>query len=229
MRLDKWLAHCTGWSRKQVKSLLDDERVRVNDVIVSDSGLHIGAQDRVTLDEKTLNLPGNRYIMLNKPAGYVCTRDDSHHPNVFQLVTNSQDLHAAGRLDADTTGLVLLTNDGQWSHRITSPKKQCGKIYRVTLAEPLSSQQEKDLIQGLILNGETKATRPAQIEHLSEMLVRLTIHEGKYHQVKRMFAAVDNQVIALHREQIGGIVLDQQLAPGAWRELTPAEQSSLDV
>lgn len=229
MRLDKWLAHATGLSRKQIKYVLKDERVRVNDRIVTDSDLSVSAQDRITLDDELLTLQGHRYLMLHKPAGYVCTREDSHHPTVFSLVDDSDELHAAGRLDADTTGLVLLTNDGQWSHRITSPKKHCGKIYRVTLSEPLSSQQEKELAQGLMLNGETKATRPAQIERMSQTVVRLTIHEGKYHQVKRMFAAVGNQVTALHREQIGDIVLDKNLAPGQWRELTEVEQSSAEA
>ena len=144
------------------------------------------------------------------------------------------DLHIAGRLDADTTGLVLITDDGRWSHNVISPKKECQKIYRVWLRNPIPAEKSTALIeqfkQGIQLQGESSLTRPAVLELIADSdiankessEVLLTITEGKYHQVKRMFAAVGNRVIGLHREQIGGVELGD-LAPGEWRSLTAKE------
>lgn len=223
MRLDKFLTQATDLTRTLAKQVIRQHRVCINGKISRSAAQIILTTDQITLDDKILALPGIRYIMLHKPAGYVCTRDDAHHANIFSLLTNSDDLHAAGRLDADTTGLVLLTNDGQWSHRVTSPRHQCDKIYLTTLAEALTSTQTAQLEQGVLLNGETKPTLPAQLQCISGSQVRLTIHEGKYHQVKRMFAAVGNKVISLHRETIGGVQLDGALQPGEWRALTRDE------
>ncbi|MGL5359962.1 MAG: pseudouridine synthase, partial [Shewanella sp.] len=132
-----------------------------------------------------------------------------------------------GRLDADTTGLVLITSDGQWSHRITSPKKECVKRYLVDLAEPVDSSVTALFAAGVQLRGEEGLTKPAILEILSPLRVRLSITEGKYHQVKRMFAAVGNHVVGLHRERIGQIELDAALALGEWRYLTAAEIASV--
>ena len=129
----------------------------------------------------------------------------------------------AGRLDMDTTGLLLITDDGKWSHSITSPKKECGKRYRVTLAEPLVDNAVEVFAEGIMLKGEREPTLPAKLEILSPLEVLLTIHEGKYHQVKRMFAALNNRVVELHREQVGNIVLDETLELGEWRYLTEEE------
>ena len=223
MRLDKFLAHTTDLTRTLARQAIRQQRVAINGQPADDASRAVQATDQITLDDKLLFLPGNRYIMLHKPAGYVCTREDTHHANIFSLVTHSDDLHAAGRLDADTTGLVLLTNDGQWSHRVTAPRRKCDKVYRVTLAQALSQDQTRQIEHGIMLNGEDKPTLPAQLEIISDTQVRITIHEGKYHQVKRMFAAVDNKVTALHRESIGHIKLDDNLKPGEWRELTNDE------
>lgn len=165
--------------------------------------------------------------MLHKPAGYVCANTDGNHPVVLDLLDEDwlDDLQIAGRLDIDTTGLVLLTDDGQWNHRMTAPARECSKVYRVTLHAPLSAAAAEQLHNGVVLVDEKKRTRPAQLQFLDEQQTELllTIHEGKYHQVKRMFAAVGNHVVALHRERIGNIVLDPALAPGAYRALTAAE------
>jgi 16S rRNA pseudouridine516 synthase len=132
-------------------------------------------------------------------------------------------LHPVGRLDLGTTGLLLLTSDGQWSHRITSPRHHCSKTYRVTLAEPLSDEAQRQLETGLQLRNDNNTTRPASVERLSDGVIDLTITEGRYHQVKRMVAAIGNHVDALHRHRIGSLALDDSLAPGEFRHLTDTE------
>jgi len=172
---------------------------------------------------------GPRYFMLNKPQGYVCSTDDPDHPTILYFIDEpvAHKLHAAGRLDIDTSGLVLLTDDGQWSHRITSPKHHCEKTYLVTLEQPLAPDTADNFQAGVQLHGEKNLTRPATLEQISEHQVRLTISEGRYHQVKRMFAAVGNHVVALHRERIGAITLDDALEPGEYRPLTPEEVAGI--
>ncbi|MDQ1363214.1 MAG: rRNA pseudouridine516 synthase [Pseudomonadota bacterium] len=223
MRLDKFLSHATELTRTLAKQAIRQQRVRINNQIARSAAQIILDTDLITLDAEKLVLPENRYIMLHKPAGYVCTRDDAHHASVFSLVSDSDELHVAGRLDADTTGLVLLTSNGQWSHRVTSPRHKCNKVYCVTLAQALSREQAAQIEQGVILHGENRPTLPAQLQGISDTQLRLTLHEGKYHQVKRMFAATGNEVIRLHRESIGHVILDNNLQPGEWRNLTAAE------
>ncbi|HHJ80676.1 MAG TPA: pseudouridine synthase, partial [Candidatus Tenderia electrophaga] len=173
--------------------------------------------------------PGPLYFMLNKPEGYICATKDSRHPTVLDLIDEpgAHTLHPVGRLDIDTTGLVLLSDDGQWSHGITSPRRQKIKRYLVHLAEPLVAGIEHQFEAGVMLDGETKPTLPAQLKRISATEVELSIQEGRYHQVKRMFAAVGNAVTALHRQAIGPISLDDDLPVGAYRALTEAEVASL--
>ena len=133
------------------------------------------------------------------------------------------DFHVAGRLDIDTTGLVLITNDGDWSHRITSPKHNKLKTYLVETQEPITEEALEQLRSGVQLHNEKDLTRPAKAEALATYSLRLSISEGKYHQVKRMLAAVGNKVVELHREQIGNIILDENLASGEYRELKEGE------
>lgn len=229
MRLDKFIAQNTDLSRALVKLALRNKRVTLNGEPVKDASLHISAADTVQLDGATLKAVGPRYFMLHKPVGYVSATLDSDHPTVLDLLDepNKQALHIAGRLDIDTTGLVLITDDGQWSHRVTSPRHECLKTYFVTLASELLSDAEERLQAGLLLNSEKQLTRPAVLERISSNQVRLTISEGKYHQVKRMFAALENRVIELHRERIGDITLDESLKLGEYRPLTVAEIYSI--
>ena len=175
---------------------------------------------------------GLRYLMLNKPQDTLCSNVDEFYPSVLSLlgVPKAYSLHIAGRLDADTTGLVLITDDGQWSHRLTSPVKACAKRYRVQLADPLTASDSElvaKFAHGIALKGEASLTRPATLEILTPTEVLLTITEGKYHQVKRMFAAIGNKVVGLHREQVGGISLDPDLGAGQWRYLTQDEIASV--
>mgnify|MGYP001766421312 CR=1 FL=1 len=227
MRLDKYICHATGMSRQQVQRVVRSGIVSVNGAITKKPDLHLADADVVQLDGKAVVARQLRYFMLHKPAGYVCANTDGDHPVVLDLLDEDwlDDLQIAGRLDIDTTGLVLLTDDGQWNHRMTAPARDCNKIYRVTLQEPLQDPAVEQLHAGVLLRDEKRKTKPAHVEWLDEQrkIVRLTIREGKYHQVKRMFAAVGNHVLALHRECIGSITLDPALAPGEYRALTPAE------
>lgn len=163
--------------------------------------------------------------MLHKPAGVVSATEDTEHRTVLDLIDHPHrhTLHVVGRLDKDTTGLLLLTNDGDWSHRISAPKHHVPKTYLATLAWELSEAGAQALRAGVQLHGEKGLTKPAEVEILPEKQARVTISEGKYHQVKRMFAAVGNRVEALHRERIGGLVLDAELSSGEWRALLTQE------
>lgn len=230
MRLDKYIADSTDLSRALVKLALRNKRVLVNGEQVKDASLQVSPSDRVQLDGAVLRSVGPRYFMLHKPLGYICATVDNDHPTVLDLLDepNKKILHIAGRLDIDTTGLVLITDDGPWNHRVTAPRHDCQKSYLVTLANTLVSDAEQQLQIGLLLKGETQLTKPASLERLANNQVRLTISEGKYHQVKRMFAALDNRVVELHRERIGDIALDDALALGEYRPLTAIEVQSIE-
>jgi 16S rRNA pseudouridine516 synthase len=232
MRLDKFLSQQLGVSRALVLRELRNKRVTVDGEIVKTGSMKISAEQRVEFDGNVLDLiTGPRYFMLNKPQGYVCSTDDPDHPTVLYFLEEpvAYKLHAAGRLDIDTTGLVLMTDDGQWSHRITSPRHHCEKTYLVTLENPLADDTAAKFEAGVQLHNEDSLTKPAKLEQIEENLVRLTISEGRYHQVKRMFAAVGNRVVALHRERIGEIVMDEDLEPGQYRPLTEQEIASVGV
>jgi 16S rRNA pseudouridine516 synthase len=229
MRLDKLVSHSAGLSRGDVKRLLKRDEITVDGVPVRDAACQITPQQIIMLNGETIHWPAHRYVMVNKPDGYVCSSDDGTNPIVNGLIQQpwADLLHSAGRLDVDTTGLVLLTDDGEWSHAITSPKRQCFKTYRVGVRHPLSDDIEQRFAEGLLLNGETKPTLPAQIEILDSHNARVKIREGRYHQIKRMFAACGNRVESLHREAVGAIKLDEKLGTGEWRLLTDAEVRSI--
>ncbi len=225
MRLDKYLCSCTEISRISAKRAIGKGQVSVNGEVVTNPATKIKDSDKVHHGQRLLSLLTDRYIMLHKPVNYICSNVDEAHPSVLNLldIEKRDILHVAGRLDVDTTGLVLITDDGQWSHTITSPKKECRKRYRVGLLNPVETSAIALFAEGIQLNNEKGLTRPAELEILSEHEVLLTIHEGKYHQVKRMFAAIGNKVVDLHRESVGNIELDHDLAPGEWRYLTDEE------
>lgn len=225
MRLDFYIAHATGLSRREVKILISRGEISVDHNLRPKASLQLQAGQKVRCRGELLSLPGHRYLMLHKPAGVVSSTSDRDGLSVLQLLPAElrRDLHIVGRLDADTTGLLLLSSDGQWSHRITSPKSSCSKVYRVTTARPLTGQMIAQLRHGVLLRGEQRPTLPAQVELLDDCCLRLTIDEGRYHQVKRMLAAVGNHVEALHRERIGPLLLDPALAPGEHRALTDEE------
>jgi len=229
MRLDKFLSQYSDYSRSLIQQAIEAGRVMVNEVIAKKGDQKIQGDEVITLDGKPVEAFQTRYLMLHKPLGYVCANSDSDYPVVVDLIRlpRWQELQIVGRLDIDTTGLVLLTDDGQWNHRITSPRHECDKVYRVTTANPISAETAALFAAGVQLHGEKAPTRPAQLELISSHEARLRIYEGKYHQVKRMFAAAGNLVVALHRESIGSIQLDPALAPGEYRTLTADEIKSV--
>ena len=228
MRLDRYIANNTQYSRKEVKQLLKQGLVQVNDNTVKNAGLHIAPDDLVQINGELVESLGLGYFMLNKPEGAVCANSDADHPTIFDYVDEPHSgLHVAGRLDIDTTGLVLITGDGQWSHQITSPNKGCVKTYQVITEEFVTDTMIKKLESGIFLRPENIRTKEAKVEKVAADEILLHISEGKYHQVKRMLHAVDNAVDSLHRLQIGPIKLDEQLAPGEYRPLTAAEIESV--
>ena len=227
MRLDKFVSQSAEITRSHAKKLIASRRIKVNLQVVSDSAHKIKDTDSVRLDDKTIQLSGYRYILLNKPAGYICSTQDEEYPSALNLidVSNKSKLHFAGRLDQDTTGLTLISDDGNWTHRITSPRKKCGKTYRVWLSEVIDSATIELLQNGVLLKNETKETLPASVSIVTNKEVLLTIFEGKYHQVKRMFAAMGNRVTKLHRESVGEIALGT-LEPGQYRLLSDVERDA---
>jgi len=225
MRLDKLLSNASNLTRSQAVKAIRQGDVSVDGVMATKGAEKVTDANQVTYLGIAVSEPKPRYYMLNKPVGCVSANKDKNSLTVFDHLTvpRRDQLHVVGRLDKDTTGLILATDDGQWSHRLTSPKHKHTKRYRVTLAEPITADARQKLEQGLMLEGEKKITKPAVVEVLKPNLIYLSIHEGRYHQVKRMLEAVGNEVIALHRESIAHIELDDALEVGQWRELTAQE------
>ncbi len=229
MRLDKFIAENTGLTRSQATKVLRQGRITVNGMVEKSGAKKLSFEDTVEIDGDRLEwVEEGVYLMFNKPQGYVCSHDEGDYPTIYQFFDYPlrEKLHSAGRLDVDTTGLVLLTDDGQWSHRITSPKHHCEKTYLVTLADPIEAFYEQELENGILLRGEKTPTLPAKLEIIDDYNVNITISEGRYHQVKRMFAALGNKVVALHRWRIGDIVLDETLEEG---EFKPLNQHEIDA
>jgi 16S rRNA pseudouridine516 synthase len=225
MRLDKYLASVTDLSRSDAKRTIKRGAIRVDGTVVADPEREVAPTARLEIEGRQLRPATPRYFMLHKPIGYVCAAKDRRHLTVLDLIDkdNVEDLHVAGRLDIDTTGLVLLTDNGQWSHRITSPKSDCEKTYWLQTVDPIPEATIEQFARGLFLHSEKQRLLPAQLEIIDERTARLTLREGKYHQVKRMFGALGNAVVKLHRERIGTLVLDSDLAEGSYRPLTAVE------
>ncbi len=229
MRLDKFVSDSTALTRSLAKKALRRGDISCDGSVVKDPGFKVTEDMCVCLEGKEITLLGPRYLMLNKPADTICSTLDETHSSVLSLldIAKNETLHIAGRLDADSTGLVLITSDGQWSHKITAPKKECAKRYLVQLADPIDERLVAVFAAGVELRSEEGRTKPALLAIVGSHRVRLTITEGKYHQVKRMFAAVGNKVVSLHREAIGEIELDRKLVLGEWRALTATEIASV--
>ncbi|PAV25544.1 ribosomal small subunit pseudouridine synthase A [Tamilnaduibacter salinus] len=225
MRLDQFLTRSAGLSRKQAKIAIRGGRVTMAGQRWKKTATHVDANARITLDGEPQALPGHRYLMIHKPEGVVSATTDSEHPTVLDLLpaADCADLRIVGRLDRNTTGLLLLSTDGQWSHRVMSPRFHCPKTYHVTVADPLDNAALQTLRDGVLLHGEKAPSVPASVEPVAESQLRLTITEGRYHQVKRMLAAVGHRVVALHRERIGDLALDPGMAPGDHRALSDEE------
>ena len=225
MRIDKYLASLGLVSRRDAKTFFKENIVTVNEEDVMDLGYILHEWDKIAFGDETIVYKAIVVILLHKPAGYVCSDiPEGKHKTYRDLLDDciyKESLHVAGRLDADTTGLVILTNDGVLNHRIISPKKKMTKIYEVESQKPLSDTDCKQLENGVMLN-DGYTTLPAQVEKLSDKKIILSLHEGKYHQVKRMLEAIDNKVTKLHRTQIGRSIL-WNLPEGKRKEITEAD------
>lgn len=228
-RLDKILASQGTLSRKDVKEFIKQGRVTVNGIIVKKSDVKVDIEnDEILFDGELLSLKKHIYIMMNKPQGVISASDSKDDETVVDLVPDEffrKGLFPAGRLDKDTTGFVLITDDGDFAHRILSPKNHVFKTYLATLEHSLSDSDIKMLEKGITLaDGTTlKEAKVKILEDNGNPLVQIEICEGKYHQVKRMFAAAGNKVVALHRLKMGKLELDLALKPGECREITENE------
>ena len=226
VRLDKLIADNGRASRREAKDLVKAGRVRVDNMIASSAEMKVdGDLSTVYIDGESLDYRKNRYIMMNKPNGVLSATEDSQQKTVIDLLPENlrkQELFPVGRLDKDTTGLLLLTNDGVFSHNIISPNHHIAKVYRAAVTGILDESDIAAFEKGITLSDGTKCmSAKLEIERPSVGLA--TVYEGKYHQVKRMFASRGKHVTALHRLSIGGLSLDEKLKSGEFRELSEEE------
>jgi len=226
MRLDRFVCKSTDLTKHEATLLINKGEVFVNGTEVTDEASQVHEKNQITLNGLTLKTRPFRYILIHKPANTICSSIDEVYPSLFNYlaIDNVSELHVAGRLDSDTTGLVLVTDDGRWSFDIIRPERQCKKVYRVGLAKPITDDVIDQFKNGIKLQGESNLTRPAELVIISLNEVLLTITEGKFHQVKRMFSTMGNRVVSLHREAIGEISLNVEV--GQWRYLTSNEVNS---
>lgn len=231
MRLDRFVSETTELTRSLAKRAISRGEVGVNGAPEKRAARQLEASDRVTWRGEPLARVGLRYLMLHKPVGVECSARRGLYPRAVDLidVPRVERLNPVGRLDVNTSGLLLMTDDGQWLHRITSPRRAHPKRYLATLARPLAGAEAEAAIaafaEGVELEGDERPTRPAELELLDECHARLTLTEGRYHQVRRMFAAIGNHVESLHRAAVGPLALGT-LPEGEWRALTEQEVAS---
>ena len=231
MRLDKYLAETAQCTRSEAKTLLQKGRVTVNGAVCKKGDTQLKAGDAVAVDGKALQYQKFVYLMLNKPAGVVSASTDKRDTTVVDLVGDAyprRELFPAGRLDKTSTGFVLLTDDGGFAHDILAPKRHVSKTYTVVLDTPLTAEMQAGFAQGVTLADGTELSA-AEVEALTAdgLTVRVTLKQGVYHQIKRMFGVYGAGVNALHRDAIGGLALDKTLEPGQWRELSDEEVAKI--
>ena len=230
MKLDRFISNHTVHSRQAARLLIASGRVQVGGQLTHDPRHEVDQFVSISLDGELLQAREAHFLMLHKPVGYLSATRDPQHPTVMELLPQPlrEELHIGGRLDRSTSGLLILTNDGLWSRRLTEPRIKLPKTYRVTTLRPISAETTERFASGIYMTTEKLTTSPAQLQQRGPCEARLTIYEGRYHQVKRMFHAVGNQVVTLHRESMGAIVLDPALQPGQHRALTSDEINSVD-
>ena len=205
--------------------------VKVNSVLADDPEKRIPTEGLVlNVEGKDWEYHEKAYIAFNKPPNYECSHKTTHHPSVYSLLPApfvERGLQCVGRLDYDTTGLLLISDDGQFIHKMTTPKKNIGKVYEITTPDPITQSQIDHLLNGVLLEDDPKPCLATACKLLSENSLAMTIVEGRYHQVKRMMAAVGNHVTKLHRTEIGAYVMPEDLAAGEWRWLYPDDLKAL--
>ncbi|MCL1089658.1 pseudouridine synthase [Shewanella profunda] len=230
-RLDRYVSVKANIPRKSVRDLLLSGRVRVDGEIVKDMDRQVDEFSHIQLDDQILQANTPVYVMLHKPVGVVSATKDNQHKTVIELLAceHRHGLHIAGRLDLNSSGLLLLTNDSRWSEALMSPTQKVDKVYRVTLTNPLTHEYITAFADGMYFGFEEITTQPAKLVILDPHVAEVTLKEGKYHQIKRMFGRFRNPVMGLHRLSIGDIVLDEQLQPGESRTLTAAEIASIKI
>ncbi len=224
MRLDKFIADGATLTRKEAREKIKKGLVTVEEKTVKDIAFQVSEVSNITLNNEKVKFIKYIYIMLNKPAGYVSATEDKNKPTVMDLIDakfKRYDLFPVGRLDIDTEGFLLLTNNGDLAHSILSPNKKVGKTYYVRLENPISDDDIKMLTQGVDIGDIV--TKPSSVERISESEINLTITEGKFHQIKRMAHAVNNNVIYLKRLSYGGFFLDENLGKGEYKLIDEAE------
>jgi len=236
LRLDRLISNLGYGSRKEAQAMARNGWIVLDGEPLTEAERHVkitpDLASRMTVQGKPLDPPPGVVVMMHKPLGVTCSRKEAG-PLVYDLLPirwrrREPMLSTIGRLDKDTSGLLLFTDDGDLQHRVISPKRHVPKRYLVTLARPLSGEEAAVFASGaLMLESEDKPLLPADLEALSPTTARLTVHEGRYHQVRRMFAAVGNHVEALHRDRMGGLDLPEDLAPGALRVLGAEDVSKL--
>ncbi|MGH6909018.1 MAG: pseudouridine synthase [Phenylobacterium sp.] len=235
-RLDRLLANLGYGSRREVTDLVARRQVVLDGVVVKDAGARIAiAADlpaRMSVSGQSLDPPAPLTLLMHKPRGVVCSHREAGR-SVYELLparwrARIPALSTIGRLDKETSGLLLITDDGPFLHRVISPKSQIAKRYAATLDRPLQGHEAELFAAGtLMLEGEKDPLAPAVLEPTGPNTANLTITEGRYHQVRRMFAAAGNHVTDLHRDRIGGLALPADMKPGAWRILSPDEQAAI--
>lgn len=228
MRLDKFLCEAGAGTRSEVKQLIKKGAVTVNGEVEKAADRKVKEEDHVTLYGRALFFQKFRYYLLHKPSGVITATEDSRERTVMELLQgiDTRDLFPVGRLDKDTEGLLLLTNDGALAHRLLSPRKHVDKTYLVRTKLPLSEEAAGRLAEGVDI-GDEKITMPAIVKRLGDTELELTIREGRFHQIKRMLSAVDNEVVYLKRLSMGTLRLPADLTPGAYRALTEEELRQL--
>ncbi len=227
MRLDKYLKECGYGSRSEVKKIIKNHLISINDVIVTSSNYNVNlSSDIVKFSNKIIKYQKYYYFLLNKPKGYLSATSDNSQPTILDFFSaySHLDLFPVGRLDKDTTGAIIITNDGELAHRLISPKYHVDKVYIATLDKNVDSSIKEEFESGIMLGNEM--TLPSKFEVISPNVCRVTLHEGKYHQVKRMFEHFNYKVIALHRERFAFLSLDN-LLENNYRLLTDDEINAL--
>ena len=225
VKLDRLLAKFQLMGRSRARQSIIDRRVRVDGRLTSRIDQEVTRFNRVMLDDTLVQEAARRLcLMLHKPVGVLSATTDANHPTVLDLIDDPDkaSLHLVGRLDRNTSGLVLLTNDGRWSKLLMHPSLKVPKVYQVKTRDPIPPNAPARFADGFYFHTENLTTQPVNLEILTDHTARLTLHEGRYHQVKRMFHRIGNRVTALHRESIGEIFLPPDLLPGEWQPV-PAE------